>query len=171
MDKRTLAITGLLTIFITAALTYLSATGGGFASNPAAQGSAPTDHKLNGPVLLHLFTAGGAALLGPFILLRRKGGAIHRLLGRIWAGLMLVTSISSASIYAPGGGVAGTGYSFIHIFTIWTLINVPLGVWAARTKRIRMHRGMMIGLYIGLLIAGAFTFIPGRLLGDLVFGW
>lgn len=171
MDRRTLAITGLLTIFITVALTYLSATSGGFASNSEAQASASIDHRLNGPILLHLFTAGGAALLGPFILLRRKGGAMHRLLGRIWAALMLVTSISSAFIYSPGGGVAGTGYSFIHIFTIWTLVNIPLSVWAARTKRIRMHRGSMIGLYVGLLIAGTFTFIPGRLLGYLVFGW
>ncbi|MEM6267725.1 MAG: hypothetical protein AAF707_09385, partial [Pseudomonadota bacterium] len=78
--------------------------------------------------------------------------------------------ISSVFIRTPGAGIAGTGFSFIHIFTVWTLINIPLGVWAVRTGRIRMHRGMMSGLYVGLLIAGAFTFIPGRLLGNLVFG-
>jgi len=29
---------------------------------------------------------------------------------------------------------------------------------------------MMTGLYIGLVLAGSFTLIPGRLLGTLVFG-
>jgi len=171
LDKRTLIITAVITIIITAVMTVLSATGGGFASNVGAQGSGAIEHKLNAPILFHLVTAISAALLGPAILLRRKGDATHRLLGRLWAELMVVTAISSAFIYSPGAGIAGTGFSFIHIFTVWTLVNVPLGVWAARTKRIRMHRGIMTGLYVGLLIAGGFTFIPGRLLGQLVFGW
>lgn len=172
MDRRTLIITIAITIIITATMTVLSAFGGGFASSAGASGT-PGDmsHRLTGPILLHLATAGSAAALGPFILFRRKGDATHKLLGRIWAALMLITAITSAFIRTPGAGIAGTGFSFIHIFTIWTLINIPLGVWAVRTKRIRMHRGMMTGLYVGLLIAGGFTFIPGRLLGNLVFGW
>ncbi|MEL6237958.1 MAG: DUF2306 domain-containing protein [Pseudomonadota bacterium] len=171
MDRSTILITAAITIIITAVMTVLSATGGGFASGGIGQHSGTIQHKLTAPILFHLFTAGAAALLGPFILFRRKGDVAHKLLGRVWAALMVVTAISSAFIYTPGAGIAGTGYSFIHIFTIWTLINVPLGIWAVRTKRIRMHRGMMSGLYIGLLIAGGFTFIPGRLLGQLVFGW
>lgn len=171
MDKRTLVITAAITIIITAVMTVLSATGGGFASNVSAQGTGSIEHKLNAPIIFHLITAIGAAFLGPVILLRRKGDATHRLLGRIWGALMVVTAISSAFIYSPGAGIAGTGFSFIHIFTVWTLVNVPLAIWAARTKRIRMHRGMMTGLYVGLLIAGGFTFIPGRLLGQMVFGW
>ncbi|MEO1729285.1 MAG: DUF2306 domain-containing protein [Pseudomonadota bacterium] len=173
MDRRTIIITATITVVITGLFTLLSAGGGGFASNAGAADTAGTggfEHKLTGPILIHLFTAALAALLGPFILFRRKGDRTHRILGRIWAVLMIVTAISSAFIRTPGAGIAGSGFSLIHIFTVWTFINVPLGVWAARTNRTRMHRGMMVGLYIGLLVAGAFTFIPGRLLGNLVFG-
>ena len=48
-------------------------------------------------------------------------------------------------------------------------MNAPLGVWLARKGRVRAHRGAMTGLYAGLVIAGAFTLIPGRLIGNLVF--
>lgn len=170
MDRRNLIITALITIVITAIMTLLSAMGGGFASSAGQQTPGDISHKLTGPILFHLATAASAALLGPLILLRQKGDRAHRMLGRVWAGLMIATAISSAFIRTPGAGIAGTGFSFIHIFTVWTLVNIPLGIWAVRTKRIRMHRGMMVGLYVGLLIAGAFTFIPGRLLGNLAFG-
>ena len=35
---------------------------------------------------------------------------------------------------------------------------------------IAAHKRMAVGLYIGLLVAGAFTLLPGRLIGNLVFG-
>lgn len=161
--KATIAIT----ILVTAALTILSMLLGGFGSGSPAT---PQARVMSVPIMLHLATVVPALLLGPVVLLRRKGDATHRLLGRIWAVLMLVTAISSAFIRTPGAGIAGTGFSFIHIFTVWTLVNVPLAVLAARRGQIARHRGMMTGLYAGLVIAGAFTFIPGRLLGSLVFG-
>ena len=169
MDKRTLLITALITIAITVALTVMSSLGGGFAASGGQPSSGDIAQKLTGPILFHIATAAVAAILGPFILFRRKGDHIHKVTGRIWAGLMIVTAISSAFIRTPGAGIAGTGFSYIHVFTVWTLINIPLGIWAIRQKRVAMHRGMMTGLYLGLLIAGGFTFIPGRLLGNLVF--
>ncbi|MEM7703270.1 MAG: DUF2306 domain-containing protein [Pseudomonadota bacterium] len=170
MSKTSLIITAAITVFITATLTFLSAFGGGFASSAGGDPAGAAARTLTLPIGLHLATAACAALLGPFILLRRKGDAPHKALGRTWAALMLITAISSAFIRAPGAGIAGTGFSFIHIFTVWTLVTLPMGVWAARNGQVRMHRGIMVGLYIGLLIAGGFTFIPGRLLGNLVFG-
>jgi len=162
----TIGATIIVTILITAALTVLSARFGGF----GAGSGAPQARVFSVPIILHLATVVPALLLGPVVLLRRKGDDTHRLLGRIWATLMLVTAISSAFIRTPGAGIMGSGFSFIHIFTVWTLINVPLAVRAARQGRIAAHRGMMMGLYAGLVIAGAFTLIPGRLLGSLVFG-
>ena len=46
-----------------------------------------------------------------------------------------------------------------------TLINA-----AITSIFIRNPGGAMTGLYVGLLVAGGFTFIPGRMLGNLVFG-
>jgi uncharacterized membrane protein len=45
-------------------------------------------------------------------------------------------------------------------------------VFLARRGRIGAHRWSMIGLYLGaLLITGAFTLLPGRIMGRVVFGW
>jgi len=162
-----LGATAALTILVTAALTILSMMFGGFGSGSPAT---PEARALSLPIIIHLCTVVPALLLGPVVLLRRKGDAAHRMLGRVWVCLMLVTAITSAFIRTPGAGIAGTGFSFIHAFTVWTLVSVPLAVRAARQGRIAAHRGMMTGLYAGLVIAGAFSFLPGRLLGSAVFG-
>lgn len=166
-----LATTIAITIAITIAMTLLSMRFGGFGSRDAMM-QAGTDEArgVSLPIILHLATVLPALALGPVVLLRRKGDRVHRWLGGLWATLMMATAIASAFIHSPGAGVAGTGYSFIHIFTVWTLVNVPIGVWLARTGRIAAHRGVMTGLYAGLVVAGLTTLIPGRLLGNLVFG-
>lgn len=156
----------LVTAAITVLFMVLSQLTGGYAA-PQTQGESS---RFTLPIIVHLATALPAVLLGPAILLRRKGDALHRLLGRIWVGLMLTTAVASAFIRAPGGGIAGTGFSFIHIFTVWTLVVVPLAVLAIRKGDVRAHQGAMKGLYAGLCLAGLFTLIPGRLLGNMVFG-
>ncbi|QFT76020.1 DUF2306 domain-containing protein [Erythrobacter sp. THAF29] len=157
----------LTTAAVTVVLMALSQLTGGYAAPHTQQGAGS---RITLPIIIHLSTALSAVVLGPFILARRKGDALHRAFGRVWVALMLTTAIASAFIRAPGGGIAGTGFSFIHLFTIWTLIVVPLAVIAARQGKIEAHRGAMKGLYAGLCIAGAFTLIPGRLLGSVVFG-
>jgi uncharacterized membrane protein len=121
-------------------------------------------------ITVHLATAILALLLGPVILRRKKGDATHKVLGRSWAALMLTTALASAFIRTPGAGIAGTGFSFIHLFTVWTLGALPLAIYAARKGEFERHQRAMTGLYIGLCVAGAFTLIPGRVLGNLVFG-
>lgn len=165
--SRDMVVTGLVTIGITIGLTVLAMVTGGFAT---PQSVSAGESRLTIPVMLHLATVVPALLLGPVILLRKKGDALHKLLGRIWATLMIITAIASAFIVAPGGGIAGTGFSPIHFFTVWTLINVPLAIHLARKGHIRHHRGAMAGLYVGLCIAGAFTLLPGRLLNTFFFG-
>jgi len=160
-------VTALITIAITVVMTVLGIMTDSFA---APQAVTRESNTIPLAVVFHLATVVPALLLGPFILWRKKGDRVHRLLGRVWAGLMLATAVASAFIGAPGGGIGASGFSPIHIFTVWTLVNVPLAIWFARTGRIRAHRGAMTGLYVGLCIAGAFTLIPGRLLGNLVFG-
>lgn len=162
-----IVITALITVGITICLTALAMVSGGFAT---PQSVSAGESRLTLPVMVHLATVVPALLLGPVILLRKKGDALHKMLGRIWATLMVITAIASAFIVAPGGGIAGTGYSPIHFFTVWTLVNIPLAIYLARTGKIRHHKGAMTGLYVGLCIAGAFTLMPGRLIGNLVFG-
>jgi uncharacterized membrane protein len=115
------------------------------------------------PVIIHVGTVLPALPLGAYILLRRKGGRLHRLLGRIWAGLMVTTAISSFWL-------GDHGISFIHIFSVVTLISVPLAIFWARRGDIERHRRTMRNVYIGLVVAGLFSFAPGRLLAGWLYG-
>ena len=79
---------------------------------------------------------------------------------------MILTALVSFTIRDTNKG----GLSFIHILSIWTLIQVPLIFWSARTHDVRKHRSSVRGMVLGaLLIAGFFTFPFDRLLGHWLF--
>jgi uncharacterized membrane protein len=62
-------------------------------------------------------------------------------------------------------------WSPIHLLSIYVLIMVPIAVLAARRHVVERHRRHMLGLFLGaLVIAGAFTFWPGRIMHAVVFG-
>ena len=116
-------------------------------------------------VPLHLATVLPALPLGLWILLRPKGEASHKLLGRIWGILMMITAMDSLLIRDLTGGLEP-----IHIFSVVTLVSIPLGVWRIRQGNVSGHRSSMLGPYIGLVIAGLFALAPGRMLGNLLLG-
>lgn len=121
------------------------------------------------PVIVwaHLATIVVALGLTPMILLRRRGDARHRLLGRLWAGSMMLTAFLSLFVRLSNHG----GFSLIHLLSLFTLVQVPVIVWSARTHRVARHRGAVRAMVTGaLLIAGFFTFPFGRLLGHWLFG-
>lgn len=121
------------------------------------------------PVLvwLHLATVLLATALTPVMLLRPRGTRRHRALGMIWVTAMIGTAIISLFVHVSGLG----RFSVIHLLSIWTLVQVPLIWWAARTHRVARHRRAVHGMVIGaLLIAGFFTFPFHRLLGSWLFG-
>ena len=63
------------------------------------------------------------------------------------------------------------GYSPIHLLSIFVLVQMVRGVYFATVGNIAKHRQVMVSSYVGgLLIAGAFTFYPGRLLYVIFFG-
>lgn len=114
----------------------------------------------------HLLTIVVALSLTPVILLRRRGDRRHRTLGTAWVAAMIATAATSLFVHASGPG----RFSPIHILSAWTLIQVPIIWWSARTHRVARHRGSVRGMVIGaLLIAGAFTFPFDRLLGHWLF--
>jgi uncharacterized membrane protein len=118
-------------------------------------------------VQLHLLAAISALLVALLILAGPKGTRAHRIFGWGWAVLMLTTALSSFFIRDIGDGKL----SYIHILSGWVAFATPLGVWAARTRRVRLHQRLMTGLVLGgLVIAGAFTFVPGRLMFDTFLG-
>lgn len=120
--------------------------------------------KMSLALMIHLATVLPALPLGAYVLLRPKGGGLHRLLGRTWALLMVITAISSFWLQESGG------LSFIHIFAVVTLISIPLAVFWIRRGDVLRHQRAMTNTYIGLVVAGVFAFAPGRLMGGWLFG-
>ena len=119
-------------------------------------------------VQLHVAAATAAFVLGAAILFRRKGDRRHRLAGRVWVALMLVTAISTAWIHE----IRLWGmWSPIHLVSIGTVVALGLAVWHARAGRVRRHRLTMQATFAGaLIVAGLLSFLPGRIMHAVAFG-
>jgi uncharacterized membrane protein len=116
-------------------------------------------------VQAHVATVSLALVLGPVQFVLPKGTALHRTLGWSWSLAMFSTAVMTFFIRDMNNGA----FSPIHLFSVMTLIGVPAAVWLARTGRIASHTRAMIGLYIGLVIAGVTAITPGRLIWDMFF--
>ena len=111
----------------------------------------------------HLATVLIALVLTPVMLLRPRGDARHRTLGKVWVAAMFLTAAESFLVRH------GTPprFSFIHIISAYVVLAAPLIWWTAATHRIASHRRQVRGMVTGaLLIAGFFTLPPFRLLGQ-----
>jgi uncharacterized membrane protein len=117
---------------------------------------------------VHAFAAIAAFGLGLVQLSAPKGTLPHRTVGWAWVALMFIVCISSFFIHE----IRTWGpWSPIHLLSIYVLIILPLAVLAARRHIVERHRKHMLGLFLGaLVIAGAFTFWPGRIMHAVVFG-
>jgi uncharacterized membrane protein len=117
-------------------------------------------------IQIHLATVIPALPLGTWLLWRTpKGDAAHRIGGRVWALLMLVTAIDSFWIRTISGGIGP-----IHLFSVLTLVQIPRAIWFAKSGQIERHLKTMRGVFFGLIAAGLFAMAPGRTLWALLFG-
>jgi len=124
--------------------------------------------EASGVIQLHTVAALAAFVLGLVQFGRTKGTASHRALGYLWAGLMI--AIAGTSFFIHELRLVGP-FSPIHLLSIFTLIMVPVAVYAARRGRVGAHRRAMILIFTGaLVVAGLFTFVPGRIMHAVVFG-
>lgn len=118
-------------------------------------------------IQLHIAAALTALLLGTVQLIGVKGTTAHRLIGWTWVVAMAITAVSSLFIRQINPG----SFSFIHLLSGWTIIGLPMAVYAARKHRVLAHRRGMTGMFVGgLIVAGALTFLPGRLMWGVFFG-
>lgn len=120
----------------------------------------------------HLATVFPAFLIGTFLLLNKKGTPFHQRLGKVYMVLMLFTGVVSLFMSAEVGPTVLNHFGFIHLLSLLVLYCVPAAYFAARSGNINAHKGNMVGLYMGgILVAGGFTFLPGRLLNNWLFGY
>lgn len=119
---------------------------------------------------VHLATVLPAFALGTFLLLNAKGTPRHRLLGKVYMALMVVTGLATLLMPAHVGPRWLGHFGFIHILSALTLYNVPQAYLAARRHDVARHRWNMVSLYVGgLLIAGTLALTPGRMLHTWLF--
>lgn len=119
------------------------------------------------PIPLHAIAAMIAIILGGFQLTMKKGGMLHRILGRVWIGLMLIVAFSSFFIHKIELWGA---YSPIHLLSLWTIFSVGLAVYYVRVGNIRRHKQVMIAFYwLALILTGFFTLLPGRVMHQVLF--
>lgn len=123
-------------------------------------------------IQLHAGAAILAFLLGTLVLLLKKGSPLHKAMGRVWVALMLVVALSS--FFITEVRLLGP-YSLIHALSVLTLLGLVQAVRAIRRGDVKAHRATMVGLYGGaLILAGAFTLVPGRRMHAVLFadgGW
>jgi len=113
-------------------------------------------------ITLHALAASYVLLLGPLQILRRRRDLAHRVLGTTWLIAMLTVCISSFWI-------APDGFSWLHGLSVWTLVCMVAAIAGIRTGNVSVHRGFMVGSYLGTLAAFAFAaLVPSRLIPQLL---
>lgn len=119
-------------------------------------------------IQVHAVLAGGAIALGGAQFALPKGTPTHRLLGRVWVAFMAVVAISSFFIHE----IRMFGpFSAIHLLSVLVLVALWQAIRLARRGDIARHKKAMIRLYVlALVITGAFTLLPGRLMYKVFFG-
>ena len=117
---------------------------------------------------LHAFAAMAALVLGIVQFAAPKGTLPHRTIGWIWVVLMAAVAVSSLWIHQIR--LLGP-WSPIHLLSIMVLVLLPIAVVSAHRHQVRRHSRIMIGIFSGgLVIAGLFTLLPGRIMHAVIFG-
>ena len=118
-------------------------------------------------IQIHALAAITAFDIGLVQLTAPKGTIPHCLIGWSWVMLMLTVAVSSLFIHK----IRLWGpWSPIHLLSILVWVTLPLSVLHARLHDIAQHRTAMLMLFTGaLVIAGGFTFLPGRIMHAVVF--
>ncbi len=127
------------------------------------------DLILAAPPIIQLHIAGAvvALAIGTVLMVGIKGTKIHKVLGWTWVAAMALTAVSSLFIRQINHGA----FSYIHLLSGWTIIALPMAIFAIRRGKVAIHRRAMTGLFVGgLIIAGLLTFLPGRLMWGVFLG-
>ena len=119
-------------------------------------------------IQLHAFAAMAAFVLGIVQFSAPKGTLPHRTIGAIWVALMVI--VGASSFWIHGMRLWGP-WSPIHLISIFTLVTLPLAVWAAHRHAVDHHHRAMTAIFFGaLVLAGLFTLVPGRIMHNVAFG-
>lgn len=102
---------------------------------------------------IHVLAAVAALVFGAAVLLTRKGGRLHRLLGYGYVGTMLTTNLTALTIFQLTGSVGP-----FHLAAVFSGATVVAGLIPVLTRRPRsrwlaFHYAFMAWSYVGLVAA------------------
>jgi uncharacterized membrane protein len=133
----------------------------------AALGMVENLHHYNKlPIILHVAAVLPTIPLGGWLLLAKKGTAMHKALGKVWLVLMLITATTAIFIQSNGS------FSWIHLFVPLTFHAAWKVMATARAGNIRAHKNHLVRTYLlALMIPGIAAFAaPGRLMNVMLLG-
>ena len=119
---------------------------------------------------MHLATVLPCFVIGTVMLIVKKGTSFHIYSGRIYMILMLITATVTLFMPAQVGPRLLNHFGLLHSFSLLTLYTVPTAYLAIKAGNVKAHKRKMILLYFGaIILAGGFTFYPGRYLHHFFF--
>jgi uncharacterized membrane protein len=119
-------------------------------------------------IQIHTALALASLVLTAAIFALRKGSPLHRMMG--WTWVLMMAAVALTSFWINELRLVGP-FSPIHLLSVVTLVTLISSVTAARHHDIKKHKRQMRTLVFGaLIIAGGFTFLPGRLMYAVVLG-
>jgi len=130
----------------------------------------PIDPLSAAPLVIqfHVVAALLALVLGLLQFAGPRGTPRHRIVGRLW--VLLMVMVSGSSFFIHELRLFGP-WSPIHVLSVVTLASLGYAIVAVRRGNIAAHRRAMISAYVlGLVVAGAFTLVPGRIMHAVIFG-
>ncbi|MDW5443366.1 DUF2306 domain-containing protein [Polaromonas sp. SM01] len=125
-------------------------------------------------IAVHMTAAITALVIGPIALWARRGHSqrprLHRAFGYAWVTLILITALSA--IFIRDFKLPNlAGYTPIHLLVPAALLGLFGAFRALAQGNIRRHRQRMVITYVATcLVAGAFTLLPNRYLGQQLWG-
>ena len=125
-------------------------------------------------IAIHTTFAISAVALGPLALWARLGRALHprlhRAAGYAWVTCMAGTALSAIFI-TSNSPLRIAGFGPIHLLILLTLSGLLGAMRAIVLGDVKRHRRIMVSMYISAcIVTGLFTLLPGRLLGQVVWG-
>jgi len=119
-------------------------------------------------IQLHVAAAILSIALLPLNLFRKRRDRVHKVTGYVWVTAMLITAVSSFWI----NGIRLVGpFSPIHLLSVLVIFNVIWAIVEVRRRNIARHETILKGTaFWSLGVAGLFTLLPGRMMGEVIFG-
>jgi len=124
-------------------------------------------------VRLHVATVLPAFAIGTWLIFfSRKGSSHHKLLGRVFLGLMIATSLIAFFVHQRRPDSPLFGLSPVHLLAAFVLFASWRAYSSAKNGDIATHRFWMVGIYTGsLVINGAMNvFVVDGITRNVFFG-